>query len=108
MISKDQIFKIYGTDYKEMTKELLQSIEASALIPDSHTLIGIKPNLVSPSAADQGGITHPEIVSGIIEYLKENGFDNIIMLEGSWVGDKTTESYTVSGFDKVSEQYGVL
>ena len=107
MISRDQIFKIYGTDYKEMTKELLQSIEASALIPDSHTLIGIKPNLVSPSTADQGGITHPEVVSGIIEYLKENGFDNIIMLEGSWVGDKTTESYTVSGFDKVSEQYGI-
>lgn len=107
MIRPDQILKIYGTDYKEMTKELLCSADAADLIPDRHTLIGIKPNLVSPSSADRGGVTHPEIVSGIIEYLRENGFDNIIMLEGSWVGDKTSESYTASGFDKVSELYGI-
>lgn len=107
MIRPDQILKIYGTDYKEMTKELLCSADAAGLIPDRHTLIGIKPNLVSPSSADQGGVTHPEIVSGIIEYLRENGFDNIIMLEGSWVGDRTSESYAASGFDKVSELYSI-
>ena len=33
----------------------------------------IKPNLVSPTEASWGATTHPEVVEGIIEYLKENG-----------------------------------
>lgn len=106
-MEKNRIVKIYGTDYKEMTKELLNSIDAKKLIPDRHTLIGIKPNLVSPSSADMGGVTHPEIIAGITEYLKDNGFDNIIVLEGSWVGDRTTEALSASGLDRVCEQYGI-
>lgn len=106
-MKKNQIIKIYGTEYKEMTKELLTAVNAAALIPSKETLIGIKPNLVSPSTADQGGTTHPEIAAGIIEYLKEQEFKNIIMLEGSWVGDKTPEAYELCGYRELSEGYGV-
>ena len=60
--------------------------------------IGIKPNLVSPTEASWGATTHPEIVAGIIEYLQEKGFAKIAILEGSWVGDKTTEAYELCGY----------
>jgi len=47
------------------------------------------------------------VVAGIIEYLQENGFTNFQIMEGSWVGDKTEESFEVCGYRMLSEQYGV-
>ena len=69
--------------------------------------IGIKPNLVSPMEAYWGGTTHPEVVAGIVEYLQEKGFSNLVIMEGSWVGDKTSESYEVCGFKSLCEKYNV-
>lgn len=107
MISKSDIYKIYGTDYKEMTKLLLEEAELKSLIPSADTRIGIKPNLVCPTPASYGATTHPEIVSGIIEYLQEHGFKRIIIAEGSWVGDRTSEAYEYCGYRSVCETYGV-
>ena len=69
-----EILAIYGTEYKEMTKRLLEEAELDSRIPDKECRIGIKPNLVSPSEPSWGATTHPEIVAGIIEYLQERGF----------------------------------
>lgn len=104
---ENEILKIYGTDFLEMTKELLTECDLIAEIGDTTKKIGIKPNLVAPSESSWGGTTHNEIVAGIIEYLQEHGCKNIVMMEGSWVGDKTSESIEVCGYDQVSERYGV-
>ena len=69
--------------------------------------IGIKPNLVAPMEAYWGGTTHPEVVAGIVEYLQEKGFSKLVIMEGSWVGDKTSESYEVCGFKSLCEKYNV-
>ena len=106
-MEKNQIFKIYGTDYLQMTKEILEESDLKSMIGDKEALIGIKPNLVSPSEASWGATTHTEVVAGIIEYLQENGYRNMIMLEGSWVGDKTQEAIRVCGYDRLSETYDV-
>ena len=106
-MEKNQILKIYGTDYKEMTKELLKEAGLAALVPDKNTRIGIKPNLVSGSTADYGATTHPEVAAGIIEYLQERGFEKICMLEGSWVGDSTAQVMELCGYQKLSEEYGI-
>ena len=106
-MEKNEIIKIYGTDYKEMTKCILEKADLADEIPKDDALIGIKPNLVSPMEASWGGTTHPEVVAGIIEYLQEHGFKKIVMLEGSWVGDKTSESVKVCGYDTISEKYHV-
>ena len=45
------IFIDHGTDYKEMTKELLRASDLIGRIPDRSCRVGIKPNLVSPSPA---------------------------------------------------------
>lgn len=106
-MEKNQIFKIYGTDYKQMTRTLLEECHLAEQIKDRNSRIGIKPNLVSPSEASWGATTHPEIAAGIIEYLKEHGYTRIFIMEGSWVGDKTSEAVEVCGYDKLVQKYGV-
>lgn len=107
MIKDNEILKIYGNSYKSMTIDILKKADLISLISDRNMMVGIKPNLVSPTPAEFGATTHPEVVAGIIEYLQENGHDKIMMLEGSWVGDKTSESYEVCGYKALSEKYGV-
>ena len=62
-----------GTNYKKMTRELLEASDLIGRIPDRSCKVGIKPNLVSPSRASEGATTHPEVVAGIIEYLQMYG-----------------------------------
>ncbi len=113
MIKSSQILKIYGTAFQEMTKSLLKAADLAALIrkkqeqTGEELCIGIKPNLVCPTPADYGATTHPEIVAGIIEYLRENGFSNILIAESSWVGDRTSEAYEYCGYRTLCEKYGV-
>ena len=151
-MNKNEIYRIYGTNYKEMTIKLLaecnlcaqiigkysqtqSSLSADLSANDSYSdtsnvhniyserdsqnsaspdtadfgniRIGIKPNLVSPTPADFGATTHPEIIAGIIEYLKSQGFTDITILEGSWVGDKTSESFEYCGYNDLARQYDV-
>ena len=107
VMKENEIWMIHGSQYKEMTKELLKSAGLEQRIPDKNTRIGIKPKLVSPSEASYGATTHPEIVAGIIEYLQEHGFGQLVMMEGSWVGDQTSESAEICGYNQLSELYGV-
>lgn len=106
-MKNNQIFIKCGTDYKEMTKELLAKSGLSDMIGDRKSFIGIKPNLVSGSVASNGATTHPEIVAGIIEYLQENGFTSLAMLEGSWVGDRTAEVAKLCGYYDLEKKYQV-
>ncbi len=106
-MERTDILKIYGTDYKEMTKRLLGRADLASLIPSAETVIGIKPNLNVTQPAEFGATTHPEVVAGIIEYLTENGFSRPVVLEGSWVGDRTSEAFEHCGYRALAERYGV-
>ena len=106
-MEKNELLMIYGTDYKEMAKRLLEAADLAERIPSRDSRIGLKPNLVSPSEASWGATTHPEVVAGTIEYLREHGFENLVILEGSWVGDKTREAFEVCGYDRLVREYGV-
>ncbi len=106
-MEKNEILRIYGTDFKANTLQLLKEADLASLIPSREARIGIKPNLVSASEASWGATTHPEIVAGIIEYLQAEGFRNLVIAEGSWVGDKTGEALELCGYYALSEQYGV-
>lgn len=111
MITQNQIWKIYGTTFKQMTKDLLEQTGLEDCILQKHhskeICIGIKPNLVCATPADFGATTHPEIVAGIIEYLKEHGYENILIAEGSWVGDRTSDAYEYCGYRALCETYQV-
>lgn len=104
---ENEILRIFGTNYFDNTKKLLNEAGLKDIIPAKDTRIGIKPNLVSPVPAIMGSTTHPEVVSGLIEYLQENDFCNITIMEGSWVGDKTEDAFDVCGYFDISHKYGV-
>lgn len=103
----NELIMIYGTDYKEMAKQLLEAANLAERIPSKDARIGLKPNLVSPSEASWGATTHPQVVAGTIEYLQAHGFHNLVILEGSWVGDRTSEAFEVCGYDRLVQEYGV-
>ena len=105
-MNRNDIYKIYGKNYKEMTKTILQASNLMDRIPRG-ALVGIKPNLVSPTPAEYGATTHPEVVAGIIEYLQEHGHREMIMLESSWIGDKTSDAYEYCGYRQLSQDYHV-
>ena len=97
----------YGTEYKEMTKELLSKADLAGLIGGREKRVAIKPNLVVASPAEFGATTHPEVVAGIVEYLQENQFENIVIVESSWVGDRTSEAFIYCGYKELCEKYDV-
>jgi len=106
MIGKNEIRIIYGDSPRQMVKELLEVIKPEDEI-DKNSLIGIKPNLVVAKPSSSGATTTPEIVEGVIEYLKSKGRDKIVIMEGSWVGDRTAEAYKVCGYEALSKKYNV-
>lgn len=110
-MKKNQILLKSGTNFKEMTKDLLEFANLEEQIlnksSDKHQRIAVKPNLVLPSEASWGATTHPEVVAGIIEYLQAKGFDNLVMMEGSWIGDKTSDAYELCGYRDLEQTYQV-
>ena len=105
-MQNENIYVIYGDNPKSMILELLSSINPEQDIP-RHARIGIKPNLVVAKPSSSGATTSPEIVEGIIEYLQSRGYMDICILEGSWIGDRTSRAFKVCGYEDISKRYNV-
>ena len=101
-----RIYEIFGTDAHEMTLSLLRAANVKSMIPPGAS-VALKPNLVLASPPENGATTHPGVLSGCIEYLRENGVADISIIESSWIGAKTEPSMRAAGYDKVCEKYGV-
>ena len=95
-MEKNDIIIIHGTDYKNMAKRVLEQAGVAADIGDVNKKIALKPNLVTAKAPSSGATTHSELLAGVIEYLREHGFQNITIMEGSWVGDHTAAALSHS------------
>jgi uncharacterized protein (DUF362 family) len=105
-MNQNDIYVIYGSTPQTMVLELLRQIKPE-LEMDTCFRIGIKPNLVVAKPADSGATTSPQLVAGVIEYLKSMGFKDICILEGSWVGERTSRAFKVCGYEELSKRYGV-
>ncbi|NLU36953.1 MAG: DUF362 domain-containing protein [Clostridiales bacterium] len=105
-MQNDNIYVIYGDNPKSMVLELLVKISAERMIPP-YAKIGIKPNLVVAKPSSSGATTSPELVEGIIEYLQSKGYKDICILEGSWIGDRTSRAFKVCGYEDISRRYKV-
>ncbi|MGI6621562.1 MAG: DUF362 domain-containing protein [Acetivibrionales bacterium] len=102
----DKLYIANGQDPLQMTLDLLNRVNPLKN-KNRNISIGIKPNLVCASPASQGATTHPEIVEGIIIYLLENGYKNIRIIEGAWVGDSTKRAFKVCGYEDISRKYNI-
>lgn len=106
-MNKEDILVVYGPQPKEMAKQLLEAAKLEELIGGREKRIGLKPNMVVGNPASSGATTHPEIAAGVIEYLQSKGFGHIAIIEGSWVGDRTSYAYKVCGYYDLADKYGV-
>ena len=97
---------IYGNEPQMMVKTLLNRIGPEQGL-DRKKLIGIKPNLVVAKPHTSGATTSPELVAGVIEYFQSKGFQRLIILEGSWVGDRTAEACRICGYQELAKKYAV-
>ncbi len=106
-MNKNSIFIMYGENIFEMVTGILDSARLCDCIGDRDKKIGLKPNLAVAKEASSGATTHPEILSATIKYLNGHGFFNISIIEGSWVGDKTTRAFHRCGYEEISKEFHV-
>ena len=97
---------IYGTNVMEMTCTLLQESDVAKQLTGKMNVV-VKPNLVVAKPAAEGAVTHPEIVDGIVLFLKENGIASITIAEGSWLGETTTRAFDRCGYSVLAKKYGI-
>ena len=97
----------YSGDAAEATRTLIDSYGLSGRIGDKDTAIVLKPNFVTPSDAESGATTHIGIIETLVQYLQGNGFTDITVAEGSWVGALTAEAFSSLGLDRLARNYGI-
>ncbi len=106
-MNRNDIIIIHGTNYKEMAIQVLERADVASEIGDKNKTIALKPNLVVAAHPSGGATTHSELLAGAIEYLQGHGFQNISIMEGSWVGDHTPSAFSASGYREISKMYNV-
>ncbi|MCL2274222.1 MAG: DUF362 domain-containing protein [Defluviitaleaceae bacterium] len=89
-----------------MTRDALASSDIKRFLKP-HYKVAIKPNLVTPQPPSNGATTHPEVVEGIILFLKEFGVTDISVIESSAIGYDTKKAYSVAGYEPLQKRYGV-
>ena len=106
-MNNDLLYIIYGDNPKDMVIRALEQTNILKDIPNKNSLIGIKPNLVVAKPSELGATTSPDLVEGLIQYLHSKDYHNLIIMEGSWVGDRTSKAFKVCGYEALSEKYSV-
>ena len=96
----------YGKDIVKNTYDTLKASDIDLYLQKDFN-VSIKPNLVVPSPAITGATTHPEVIEGIILFLKDFGVTKIKIIESSWVGDSTKRAYKNCGYEELTKKYNI-
>ena len=94
----------YGKDIVKNTYDTLAASDIGAYLR-ADMAVAIKPNLVVPCPASDGATTHPEVVEGIVIFLREFGVQRIKIIESSWIGDSTKRAFKFCGYEELSQKY---
>lgn len=102
---------LYGHKEEDMAIKIMEALdvaqELEEISKNKDPYIGLKPNLVIPQPSDWGATTSPDLTRGVIQYLLEHGFENIAIMEGSWIGDSTDEAFQACGYEDISREFGI-
>lgn len=98
---------VKGSDPVNTTLKALEIIGGDALanMPTDKPIL-VKPNLINAQPPSTGITTDGRVVEGIVRFLMQNGWKNIIIGEGSGFAD-TFEAFNAAGIDKVAEKWKV-
>lgn len=105
-MQRNELIVLHGTDPAAMAFRAAEAARLETLIPKG-ALVSFKPNLVVSKDASSGATTHPELVEGLVAYLRGKGFSRFQVIEGSWVGDATARAFKAAGYAELSERLGV-
>lgn len=101
-----KIYEVFGHDAHSMTLALMDAANIASIFPKTASIV-LKPNLVLPSPPEDGATTHAGVLSGCLEYLQSHGYTDLSILESSWVGADTDQSFKVADYDRVCRDYNV-
>jgi len=96
----------YGSDITKNTYDTLAASDIGTYLKADFA-VSLKPNLVVPGPASNGAVTHPEVVEGIILYLKDFGVKYVKIIESSWIGDSTRRAFKFCGYEELSRKYSI-
>ena len=96
----------YGNDITKNTYDTLAASDINEYL-DTGFSVSLKPNLVVPGPASNGAVTHPEVVEGIILYLRDFGIKRIKIIESSWVGDSTKQAFKFCDYEGLAGKYNI-
>ncbi|MCL2184968.1 MAG: DUF362 domain-containing protein [Treponema sp.] len=96
----------YGKDYTKTTSDTLAASDIKIYLQKDFS-VSIKPNLVVERPASGGATTHPEVIEGIILFLKDFGIKNIKIIENSACGHNTKMAFKACGYEILHKKYGV-
>lgn len=104
------LYVLYGRDGEEMARSILAHLDVAreiAGLGKRRPLVALKPNLVVAQPAAWGATTSPALVRGVLRYLQENGIDNLLIMESSWVGECTKQAFAGCGYEEISREFAV-
>ena len=96
----------YGTDWQKTAYETLAASDIGQCLRPGMA-VSIKPNLVLPSPPSQGATTHPEVVEGIVRFLRDFGIRKIKVMESSAAGYCTKKAFKVCGYEELAKKCGI-
>ena len=96
----------YGKDIVKNTYDTLEASDISLYLR-ADMAVSIKPNLVVPCPARDGATTHPEVVEGIILFMRDYGVRKMKIIESSWIGDSTKRAFKYCGYEDLAKKYGL-
>ncbi|MCL2366962.1 MAG: DUF362 domain-containing protein [Oscillospiraceae bacterium] len=100
------IYISYGSNVVQNTYDTLAASDIDQyLMP--HMQVSLKPNLVVPCPASDGATTHPEVVEGVVRFLRDYGIRHIKIIESSWVGDCTKRAFEYCGYHELSQKFDI-
>ena len=100
------IYISYGSDIIKNTYDALAASDIGSYLSADFS-VSVKPNLVKPRPAEEGATTHPEVIEGIIMFLRDFGVKDVSIMESASVGENTKLAYKNCGYEKLSTDYGV-
>ncbi len=104
------IWRKTNRDRKDVFRDVGDLLDAAGALdwlglPSAPVML--KPNLILSQPASGGATTTPSVTEGLIRYLRDGGYERIIIGEGSWVGDSTSRAFRVCGYEELADKYGI-
>lgn len=98
-----RIAKAAEYDAKQLVPLIRDAIEGLDLNLEGKRTALLKPNIVIPAKPETGIITHPAVLEAVAGVLEEEGFDDIVIGEGSGLGTDESMIFETADYKKLEK-----